>query len=201
MAGMNTEEAKACLFDVDDALRAAGLPYTLAFGTCLGAYRHQGFIPWDPDIDLGCLNEDWVEVWPRAAEELRKRGFELREISMPFDVVGTCKAYRGNVHADIPSWFKNGDERWTPTALTNRSNVLPARLMENTEDITLFDRVFQVPSPVEEYLRAAYGPDFMTPKKRGEYPKLHHYPDYRRIHGLGGYDVDIHKKTGELICV
>lgn len=40
------------LLDIDRACRDAGVDYTLSGGTCLGAVRHHGFIPWDDDIDL-----------------------------------------------------------------------------------------------------------------------------------------------------
>ena len=44
---------------IDDVCRRHGINYWLSSGTCLGAIRHGGFIPWDDDIDIEMLDTDY----------------------------------------------------------------------------------------------------------------------------------------------
>lgn len=53
---------------IDAFCREHGINYSLAYGTLIGAIRHQGFIPWDDDIDICLLRPDYdrlIQTFPK----------------------------------------------------------------------------------------------------------------------------------------
>lgn len=60
------------LAEIDRICRKHGLTYWIDGGTCLGAVRHHGFIPWDDDIDIGMPIDDYRTFAELCPTELPK---------------------------------------------------------------------------------------------------------------------------------
>lgn len=90
-----------------------GLEYFAAFGTAIGTVRHQGFIPWDDDVDVIMLRADYqrfLEVAPAEVEgryeifcaSLQKRvqGFYI-QMSPKGSVFSTARNTKWPLHPGI----------------------------------------------------------------------------------------------------
>lgn len=59
----------------DNLCRKHNIKYFFMYGALIGVVRHEGFIPWDDDIDIGMLREDYDKFLKIASEELDDKYF------------------------------------------------------------------------------------------------------------------------------
>lgn len=74
---MDLDELKKCELDIllwfDNLCKQYNLQYYIFSGTLLGAVRHHGFIPWDDDIDVAMMREDYEQLLSIHAKDDRYR--------------------------------------------------------------------------------------------------------------------------------
>lgn len=83
------EQLLDILVEFDRICRKHDLKYTLAWGTMLGAVRHGGFIPWDGDVDVLMMRDQYDRFCEICGDELGEAYF--------FQTKETDKPYRYNV--------------------------------------------------------------------------------------------------------
>ncbi len=127
------------LIKLDDVCKRNNLNYYLAFGTCLGALRHKGFIPWDDDIDVLMPYEDTRkllhlqnEFGERYFVQCKETDPDYRSIAMRIrDLETTCieadevglKTKKG-IYVDIYPYYECSSNKVIRTVDILRSNLL-----------------------------------------------------------------------------
>lgn len=69
-------ELQLCILDmvkdIDSICKKYNIEYYLAYGSCLGAVRHHGFIPWDDDFDIILKYDQYLKFLDVCQKELNK---------------------------------------------------------------------------------------------------------------------------------
>lgn len=63
------------LIEIDKICNKHNIKYFLSDGTLLGAIRHKGFIPWDDDLDIGMLRNEYIKFQQVVESELSNKYF------------------------------------------------------------------------------------------------------------------------------
>ena len=79
------------LLEFDRICKKNNIPYQLFAGTLLGAVRHHDFIPWDDDIDVCMLRNDYERFVKICPNELSKGYFFQTNSTDPQSVVQFAK--------------------------------------------------------------------------------------------------------------
>lgn len=69
------------LLEIDSICKKYDIEYFIDYGTTLGAVRHQGFIPWDDDIDINMTEENyykWVEACKKELDPEKRYYCDVR---------------------------------------------------------------------------------------------------------------------------
>ena len=155
--------AEGLLREAKQIMEQLGVVFFLRQGTCLGAIRDNGIIPWDDDLDLGSIiglhgvTEKTIDTVVSAFSE---RGYFVR--------------IECNDHYINASMMKSSTRiDWACYRIVDHSIIhypgvrIPAGLFTRLKEIDFIGAKFLVPNPPEEYLRHKYGATWMTPKKVG----------------------------------
>lgn len=118
------------LTEFDAICKKHQLRYWLDSGTLLGAVRHQGFIPWDDDIDLSMPIEDYNKFLAVANSELSNEIFlqtSQTDKSFKFDYI----KLRSNKASIVEFHEKDKHIKYHQGVFVD---IFPMLTLENTEE-------------------------------------------------------------------
>ncbi len=146
--GVDVKRVQSVLLDMAKSisviLERNSIPYMIAYGTLLGAVRHQGFIPWDDDFDFYLFDETYDEAIQYLRNELPKTMFLEDENSEPLYFHGW--AHVKDIYTEAASQLFPQDSLYTHKGIsvdlyrTKEMKISTLEMFLNKENRSYIDR-------------------------------------------------------------
>ena len=139
----------ALLKELDYVCKKAGLKYWLDGGTLLGAIRHKGFIPWDDDIDVAMLRDDYdkiIEAFEKHSRNTDIFANYFRGVEHPyFYFIKVQHKKCPHLFVDIFPWDSYGKKLTVEEQVLNSKNIIQLLEKELVQkiDMTVPDEELQ----------------------------------------------------------
>lgn len=153
------QENLKSLKKLDEICKKYQLQYWVAYGSLLGTIRHQGFIPWDDDLDVGMMREDFDRLCEVPAEEWGEDCiFCGPDSDDPRHDKMFGRVYRKNTRiqsrGDVENWAILGTGEAFSTSLMLDIFVFDWVPEDHAEFMKLYNRL--MPMAVSRYKRTKY---------------------------------------------
>lgn len=115
--------------DIDRVCEKYKLVYNLGGGSCLGAVRHNGFIPWDDDMDINMTRADYEKFCKVFQSELGEKYWLHTPENTKNYGLGFCRVRKKGTIFRSREDFRNTDEAGV---------YIDIFIIENTYNLKLF---------------------------------------------------------------
>lgn len=202
----NLASEKALLKEIARLLKENGIPFWLDCGSCLGAYRHGGSIPWDWDIDIAVLQNDHDNIL-HALNSLDPSKYQVQDWSNRLRPKTYIRVYNREtrVHLDLYHFAIDPETKTLASILSNEVSsfmIESWKIRERRFTIpTAYDIIFPlrpvnfdgvdvyVPNQTKKYLQQRYGenisPVRVYNETTGLYEKDESHPYWQLPHASG----------------
>lgn len=167
------------LFEFIQICKKYDLRYFMFWGSLLGTVRHKGFIPWDDDIDVALLREDYEKFLKVAPLELSSPYFLQTPYTDPGSYFSLARLRNSNTTGMIKTFSHNNFNQgiWLDIEVLDYCDV--SKIDETRSKI--FERVMKCAT----YMRK--GSSFLDAKRKSEldrYRTDNPLKDFEEIHSI-----------------
>jgi lipopolysaccharide cholinephosphotransferase len=114
--------------DIDALCRKHNIEYYLFGGSALGAKRHQGFIPWDDDLDLVMTPSNYYRFLELCKTELDSNKYYIQEGLKDWPEDYSKIKLRGTIIDEFGEWTTTDDKKGIYVDVFRLDNGAPTTL-------------------------------------------------------------------------